>query len=194
MRYVIVDLEATCWPNARNPDDQEIIEIGAVHLAHGWGPDTDEFSRFVRPVRQPVLSDFCRDLTSIQQSDVDRADTFPVVFEDFLNWIGPESFILCSWGDYDVIQFRVDCERHSLTFPEAFASHINLKKEFSRVFGTRARGLKEALAHAGLHFEGRHHRGVDDARNVGRLATMILPQLEQAGLIELNTDESEATS
>ena len=41
----------------------------------------------------------------------------------------------------------------------------------------------EALAKAGLPLIGTHHRGIDDARNIARLAGLVLPQLEGAGVI-----------
>src|SRR6185436_2442801 len=100
MRYVIVDLEATCWENTRNTDRMEIIEIGAVLLLSTLNEPVSEFNRFVRPVVETKLSDFCKRLTSITQSDVDGADTFWTAFHEFLDWIGQEPFVLCSWGAY----------------------------------------------------------------------------------------------
>ncbi|MBX7223570.1 MAG: exonuclease domain-containing protein [Blastocatellia bacterium] len=183
MRYVIIDLEATCWEHTRSSEEMEIIEIGAVHLASAGGPETDEFACFVRPLVHPTLSDFCQKLTSIRPSQVEKAELFPAVLADFLDWIGPEPFVLCSWGDFDLLQLQTDCERHQIPFPQVFERHLNLKKEFARVFGVRSRGLKEALSQAGLHFVGKQHRGIDDARNIARLAVFILPQLEAGGLV-----------
>ena len=62
----IVDLEATCWDDRPqySVDETEIIEIGCV-LATPGGMVLDEFSTFVRPVEEPVLSRFCTRLTSI---------------------------------------------------------------------------------------------------------------------------------
>ncbi len=183
MRYIIVDLEATCWANSRGAGRMEIIEIGAVHLDSANGPSADEFGCFVRPKDEPKLSAFCTELTSITQSDVDGAESFPVVFGEFIEWIGPEPFVLCSWGAYDVSQFRADCLRHSIAFPASFERHINLKQEFARVFGVKSRGMKAALAHVGIELKGTHHRGIDDARNIGKLAELILPRLEEDGLL-----------
>ena len=159
----------------------EIIEIGAVRLVSPTGPTDGEFGRFVRPVAHPQLSDFCTRLTSITQSDVDGAEPFSAVFWEFVNWIGPEPFALCSWGAYDLGQFRLDCARHDIAFPASFERHINLKAEFARVFGVKSCGMKAALAHVRLPLEGTHHRGLDDARNIARLGEMILPRLETAG-------------
>ena len=178
MRYVIVDLEATCWENIRNPDRMEIIEIGAVLLESAHGPVVDTFSQFVRPVVEQQLSDFCTRLTSIVQQDVDNADTFLTVFHEFLAWIGTAPFILCSWGGYDLNQFRTDCRRHNIALPASFGRHVNLKKEFARMFNVKSCGMAKALQHVGIALEGIHHRGIDDARNIAKLAMRILPRLE----------------
>ncbi|HNB53944.1 MAG TPA: 3'-5' exonuclease [Anaerolineales bacterium] len=178
MRYIITDLEATCWENVRAPERMEIIEIGAVALASATDPVTSTFARFVRPIAEPMLSAFCTQLTSITQADVDGAEIFSTVFPEYLAWIGPEPFTLCTWGFYDVNQFRVDCNRHGIAFPETFARHINLKQEFARVFNVRACGMTKALQIAKLPLEGTHHRGADDARNIAKLAGLILPKVE----------------
>jgi len=48
MRYIIVDLEATCWKKGTRPDRMEIIEIGAVMLDSSSGVISDEFAEFVK--------------------------------------------------------------------------------------------------------------------------------------------------
>jgi 3'-5' exoribonuclease 1 len=82
MKYnlVVVDLEATCWPPAdpRGREDMEIIEIGALLVETPSLEPVDEFDSFVRPLRHPTLSDFCKELTSIDQEDIDQAAPFPV--------------------------------------------------------------------------------------------------------------------
>ena len=177
MRYVVVDLEATCWEQGNDPDRMEIIEIGSVLLESASGPVSREFGAFVRPVVSPQLSEFCKRLTSIRQEDVDSADPFPEVFRRFLDWIGPEPFTLCSWGAYDLNQFRKDCRRHGLELPPAFERHVNLKKEHSRLRRVKPMGMSRALAKEGIPLEGTHHRGMDDARNIAKLAQVILPKI-----------------
>jgi len=183
MRYVIVDLEATCWEDVRGSPKMEIIEIGAVLLAGGGGPVAGEFSSFVRPVVEPVLSAFCRKLTSIRQEDVDAAEPFPVVFPRFVEWIGAEPFVLCSWGAYDLNQFRQDCRRHGMALPAAFERHVNLKTQFARLRGIKSCGMAAALRVAGVPLEGTHHRAIDDARNIAKLAVWVLPRLEAEGAV-----------
>lgn len=54
------------------------------------------------------------------------------------------------------------------------ARHINLKKYFWKIFACRALGLKCAVESIGLSWEGKHHRAIDDARNLARLAQLLL--------------------
>ncbi len=190
MRYIVVDLEATCWANVRDRDRMEIIEIGAVELLSASEPYCREFAQFVRPVAEPTLSDFCQQLTTIRQTQIDRAKSFVDVFPAFLNWIGSDPFALCSWGAYDQSQFRVDCERHQLPWPESFDTHINLKKEFAKVYQIKPKGMKEVMAHVGLQLIGTHHRGIDDARNISQLANLVLPVLESTNHNYLSTESS----
>ena len=177
MRFIIIDLEATCWPENQSPERMEIIEIGAVMIPSASAPPASQFSRFIKPIREPLLSDFCQKLTSISQADVDTAPIFPVVFNDLLTWIGEDAYKWCSWGDYDLEQLRIDCRRHQIPFPTSLQQHINLKKDFGSIFQQHRCGMMSALKFLGLKHEGKHHRGLDDAQNIARIANLILPRL-----------------
>ena len=172
--YIIVDLEATCWKKGSSPKRMEIIEIGAVKLDGSAFEKLSEFSSFVKPVQEPILSDFCTELTSITQKDVDSVPAFPEVFKDFLKWIGYEPYYLCSWGGYDLKQFKIDCERNSIPLPDEFNNHINVKKKFCLLKEVRPCGMKRALQLLEIPLEGTHHRGIDDARNIAKIAKQIL--------------------
>ena len=193
MRYAIVDLEATCWEKGGGPDRMEIIEIGAVRLEGAAGPVVGEFGAFVKPTASPMLSDFCRQLTSIHQEDVDLAESFPAVFSRFLAWIGSEPIRICSWGAYDLNQFQRDCERHGIALPGVFDGHINLKRAFSCWKSVKPLGMKGALAMLGLPLAGTHHRGMDDARNIAAIARQLLPWLEQEAMEQEAVEQAEAT-
>ncbi len=183
MRYVIVDLEATCWETGQTPSRMEIIEIGAVMMESSGSPVSREFAAFIKPVASPQLSEFCTRLTSIRQEDIDQAEYFWTVFPQFVNWIGEEPFRLCSWGAYDLNQFRTDCARHNMELPSTFENHINLKKEFSRQKSVKPTGMKSALAMLNIPLEGTHHRGIDDARNIAKIATHLLKQVENDSVL-----------
>ena len=70
---LVVDLEATCWQDKvegtdrrQSVQDMEVIEFGCV-ICNKNGDVLDAKSCFVRPQLHPKLSEFCTELTSIQQ-------------------------------------------------------------------------------------------------------------------------------
>ena len=169
--FLIIDLEATCSKDGSVPRHQmEIIEIGAVMLNRStWNIDS-EFQQFVKPIIHPQLTDFCTELTSITQQDVDAASSFPEVIAQLHTWM--ESFpnyIFCSWGNYDKSQFIKDCKLHQIPYPFT-SEHRNIKQEFSEYLGvSRKFGMAQALQHLDMELQGTHHRGIDDARNIAAI-------------------------
>jgi len=170
-KLLVVDLEATCWARGEHVQERmETIEIGALLVDPGGGTPRREFQCFVRPSRHARLSDFCIQLTSIQQSDVDRAPTFAPAFAAFLEWLGePREVRFASWGDYDRRQLLRDCDAAGIVNPLA-EDTLNLKHICCPMIGMKPGGMAQALARAGLALDGTHHRALDDARNILRLA------------------------
>ena len=169
MKYIILDLEATCWDQKGLKKQNEIIEIGAL-MCDESGKVLSEFSEFVKPTLNPELSPFCTELTSIEQHHVDAAETFPKVIQAFWDWINlEESYLLCSWGLYDKNQFKKDCELHQLN-TEWANQHISLKHQYTEIKNLkRHTGMKGALWMEKIELEGTHHRGIDDARNITKI-------------------------
>lgn len=174
---LVIDLEATCWETV-NPAGQpqsiesmEIIEFGCA-LATRQGDLLDSRSFLVRPTRFPRLSDFCRNLTGITQEMVDQAPAFPEAVAALNDWLGkpPDGFVWCSWGNYDRRHIAEQCRQEGVAATVMDYPHLNLKRIWRRATGQkRKNGLANAMAFHGLDFEGRLHRGVDDARNMVRL-------------------------
>ena len=169
MKYIILDLEATCWKEKSKEQKNEIIEIGAVCI-NDKQEVVSEFNEFVRPIINPALSDFCKELTSISQTDIDKADTFEIVIERFKSWINiHEDYLLCSWGFYDKSQFISDCNIHKLD-TIWLNKHISLKHQHADIkILNRPIGMSGALKMEGIQLLGIHHRGIDDARNISKL-------------------------
>ncbi|MES2516409.1 MAG: 3'-5' exonuclease [Bacteroidota bacterium] len=169
MKYIIVDLEATCWATKDKNNTNEIIEIGAICINSDKETES-EFSEFIKPTLYPVLSDFCTKLTSITQKDIETADTFEKVIERFKAWIPvSEDYLLCSWGFYDKSQFISDCNLHH-TDATWVSKHISLKHQHTDIKKlNRPVGMSGALKMDGIALQGIHHRGIDDARNISKL-------------------------
>lgn len=180
--FLIIDFEATCddrtkaGPSLVPKDEMEIIEIGAVLLDASSLEKVGELGVFVRPVRHPKLTPFCMELTTITQADVDGAPGFRDAVAQVSRLVGDRRVLFCSWGDYDRNQLAQDARFHRIDVPWA-RHHLNLKRHFSETLGLPKKlGMNGALRHVGLSLEGTHHRGIDDARNIARIARRLFTQ------------------
>lgn len=186
---VVLDFEATC-DDTNPPSPQEIIEFPSVLLSAHTLDVVAEFESFVRPTHHPLLTPFCTELTGIQQADVDGAPAFPDVFAAHQAWLLahglplvptaqglPYAFVTC--GDWDLktmlpAQLRaVGSDPHAA--PLAYRRWINVKHPFRAATKQKrgAAGMPHMLAELGLSLEGRHHRGIDDCRNIARIAQAL---------------------
>ena len=175
VNFIIFDLEATCWNGYVPNDTQEIIEIGALCI-NNFGEVEKRFSAFVQPVINPSLSAYCMDLTSIQQEDVNRADGFSLVLDDFLDWIeiDDEDYLLCSWGKFDKNMLINDCQLHEMD-TSWLKNHIDLKDQYRHLKNlNKAIGLQWALGKEDFEFEGTPHRAIDDAYNTAKIFVRYL--------------------
>lgn len=176
-RYIaVVDLECTCSNTNAGDDtvrrsDMETIEIGAVMLRRKDFEPVDTFERFVHPVVHHELTDFCTQLTSITQHDVDAAPLFSEVFWRFTEWLAHwQAAQWGSWGNFDAYQFELDAKRHGIQHESSnLPAHVNVKKFWAQAMCMKRVGLGRAVQTAGLEFQGRAHRGIDDARMIGKL-------------------------
>ncbi|MEP7120676.1 MAG: 3'-5' exonuclease [Byssovorax sp.] len=173
--FLVIDLEATCDEEKRIRDrHMEIIEIGSVLVDAETLLPVAEHQTFVKPVRHPVLTDFCTKLTTITQADVANAPGFPEALASLTRFIDGRDVLFCSWGDYDRRQFEQDAKFHKVSLPFG-EKHLNVKKQFSTALGEETRyGMAGALRRVGLELQGTHHRGIDDARNIARLLPWVL--------------------
>lgn len=170
---LIIDFEATCLDHKDDQFNNEIIEIGAILTTDTWDY-VDEFDMFVKPILNPQLTAFCTILTTIKQSDVDNANDFISVSNSFYRWISKhtnEIPTFCSWGLYDWNQFYKDCKLNDVQFK--FVGYVNLKNEVSKQLVIKKRGVLRMLKHLGLEFEGIHHRGIDDCKNILKICQHV---------------------
>lgn len=183
MPIVVVDVEATCWPDdqpelrQRQKEISEIIEIGAVRLRGPQLALDGEYQAFVKPVTHPELSPFCMQLTTITQADVDGAPEFAEAWGAFCAWLDDdEPVVMASWSAYDHHLFARQAKE--LELPPPPWEHMDVKAEFGRwVFsqdGTRSRfRLSAALERAQVPSGGTAHRAIHDARNTATLLQTI---------------------
>ena len=107
---VVFDLEYTAWDGSQErgwsgPGEvREIVQIGAVRLEHGLGSaETADFSRLIKPVLVPQLSDYFTSLTRITQQRVDSAGVpFAEALTAFVSFAA-EASLLSNGPDGDVV-------------------------------------------------------------------------------------------
>jgi len=156
----------------------ETIEIGAVLLDENY-EYVSEFDQFIKPHNNPILTEYCKDLTSITQNDVDTASPLSVAILQLKEWVGSfEDVIFCSWGYFDKRQLLEECDLHMIDYPFN-ADHINIKEQFSKITGrTRKIGLQKALRILNIPFDGTPHRGIDDSKMIAKVFKIIMQKKE----------------
>ncbi len=91
-RFVMFDLECTTWDGAAargwsGPGEhREVIQVGATLTDERF---TEQFALkvLVKPQINPILSDYCKNLTGITQEDIDQKGIdFPTFLQMFFRW------------------------------------------------------------------------------------------------------------
>ncbi len=180
-QILIVDLEATCWNDRpQSVEVMEIIEFGSAVVSLA-GEVVTGHSQLVRPTNNPRLSQFCQDLTTIDQAMVDSAPSYREAVKLVDNALdGYEFSAWGSWGQYDYNQISIEKARHGVAPAFFDLPHTNLKTAWQRTIGVKKKaGLRGALGRLGLEFEGSQHRALDDVRNIAR----ILPHIDPTQLL-----------
>ena len=187
----ILDFEATCWEKQEqrpNPKVQEIIEFPTLLIDTSNSEIISEFHEYVKPDVHQNLSKFCTDLTGIEQQTVDSGTNLDEVIKRHIEWLrlndlevipgdGGKSFAYVTCGDWDL----KTCLPNQLAYhgrkPHVcFQRWINIKHVFSEMIGQKAGGMVGMLKKLNLKLEGRHHSGIDDCRNIHRIAQQLLKQ------------------
>jgi inhibitor of KinA sporulation pathway (predicted exonuclease) len=186
----ILDFEATCWEDKRFPN--EIIEFPSILLKWEENPLDDiskrkqytiqEISRiqlFVKPAINPIVSDFCNELTGISQKQVDAGIDLKSAIETHLQWIThivpTDQVTIVTHGDWDLkIMLPMDLKNISYEPNEIYNRYTNIKDLFNIIVPERDRkaksnGLIKMLGNLKLKPEGRHHSGIDDCHNIARI-------------------------
>ncbi|KAL8613106.1 hypothetical protein ACOMHN_035047 [Nucella lapillus] len=177
---VIIDYEATCQEK-NDHFVQEIIEFPAVLVEVEQKRIIGMFREFCKPIVNPVLTEFCKQLTGVNQSEVDNASEFPVVLEHFDQWLESwelgtrHKFCVVTDGPWDIHRFLSrQCEISQLPYPPWSRRWINVRKSYGNFYDTGRLNLNNMLENLGLQFDGRPHCGLDDSKNIARIVCHML--------------------
>jgi inhibitor of KinA sporulation pathway (predicted exonuclease) len=173
-QIIVVDVEATCWEGI-TPTEQisEIIEIGICTLDISLGKRLENNCILVRP-EQSKISQFCTELTTLRQEQVDQGIAFQEACAILKKKYLSKERIWASYGDYDRRQFERQCRDRNISYP--FGSrHINVKSLLAIIYALPQEiSMVQALELFKLPLEGIHHRGRDDAWNIAAILAKLI--------------------
>ena len=170
MQFIILDIEATCWNDSFSPYPQETIELGACKLSM-YGKLLSKFSELIIPRNNPILSQYCRNLTGISQKEIDQAKNFNTVMSKFEDWVFEDSDqnYYFAWGSKDKKILADDNVNHR--GDNYWIEEIqDLKKQYNDIKAyNKVLGFDKVLELENIEFEGNKHRALPDAFNLAKV-------------------------
>ncbi|GAB1604417.1 3'-5' exoribonuclease 1-like [Argonauta hians] len=186
---LVIDFEATCTPYNTN-FKHEIIEFPIVLVDVKQRQIVDKFHAYCKPTINPELTKFCTELTGIKQETVNKAEKFPEVMSQALNFLLTKGlitsiknsshrrnkFAIVTDGPWDMGRFLYyQCQYSEVQFPRWARQWINIRRRYESFYDCKkAGGIKGMLEMLGMAFEGQLHCGLDDARNIARIAIRLM--------------------
>ncbi len=171
-KIIILDTEYTSreWALKRNfsgPHEfPEIIQIAAILVDTKTFEELDRFVAFVKPLYNPTLSDFIKELTHITQEQVDGAEDFVTVIKKFKDraW----DIDTYSFGN-DGLTIAENCGLNKMAFPFRIGMFQDAREIF-RASGIPAEQYVSSTINKYFQIEneGTGHNALDDVRNIIR--------------------------
>ncbi len=184
IKYIcVLDFEATCWNDREDRSQMEIIEFPSIlyKLDNYEIRKVEEFHEYVRPTLNPILSDFCKELTGITQEQVDKSDIFKNVFSRHYQWLknrvnNLDDVYILTCGSFDLkTQLRRELKNKNIkSCHEVYKRYINIKNEFEYFYKKKISGMPTMLKYLNLELDGRHHSGIDDCRNISKILERLV--------------------
>ncbi len=184
---LIIDIEATCEDETLAQSKnfpQEIIEFPVLLYDTRQRKVVGVFHSYCRPVKRPELTEFCKDLTHITQTQVDEAVEFPQLLCALNDWLFEQNdlrnkrwAVVCD-NSADMAQFMwKQCQMSSVPMPPWAKVWVNLNvmfRQFYRIPFSQKTSLIAMLKFLGLTFMGSHHSGLFDSLNILRVLQIML--------------------
>lgn len=121
MDFIIFDLEFNQNPFSLQNFDRkcppypfEIIQIGAIKLDMNLNTIAT-FNSYVKPTFYAKIDPFITKLTGISVEQLQKAQPFPAIYEEFTKFIGGTDSVLCTWGMADIKGLFKNVEYHQLS-------------------------------------------------------------------------------
>lgn len=178
MNYIVYDLE---FNQALSKDKNisnitfEIIQIGALKLNENLEV-VSTFNRLVKPTVYLEIHPYIENLTQISTDMVMSHTQFPYVYNEFMNFVGDEEFVVCVWGSGDVKEFMKNIQFHKLKTLNNLKRYIDVQKLMSKYIKT-PKGTKVGLGAAVEFFDISATKEFHDAFNDAYYTAEIFKKL-----------------
>jgi len=180
--YCVIDFETTCWK--KNNIENEIIEFPSMllQLENNEVLTLGIFHKYVKPTIHPELSEYCKKLTGIRQKAINKAKPLVEVIKEHIEWLEfltkfNDEIIFVTCGDFDFqYQLTNELEMKEITMNTIYKKYINIKDDFEKFYGTRAKSMKHMLEFLGLPLIGKHHSGLDDTINIANIMKQMISE------------------
>jgi len=169
--FVIFDTEYTAWEGSwlrgwdRPGEHKEIVQIGALTADSLTLEEKDSFLVLVKPVKNPILSEYLSTLTGITQKAVDEEGLdLQEALTRFRNWVG-EREMYAFGHDGDVIE--KNCQLVGIDSPFVTERFHDVREVFKNA-GTNVDTLSSGTVTRafGKEPERRAHNALSDARTI----------------------------
>ena len=189
MRFVVFDLEANA--DHPRPEDQEIIEIGALLIDSG--EVMDEFASMVAPSPGRALAPLTVELTGLTETLLREAPARVPTLARFLEFCGDLPLVAHNGSTYDFLLLRAELLRAGLPYPlgeqldTLELAHVVFpragKESTAGIDGSdppRSRRLTDLADHYGVGENGGPaHRALPDTRMVWGVMRGLLEDLNR---------------
>lgn len=186
-KIILFDTEMTAWEGSLQRDwsesweFREIIQVSALKVdLKEEAVILEEFDSFIRPQKNPILSDYIKELTGISQENVAGANGFEEVLYRFYEFSEFGNLHCYCWGiDGEII--GENCHLHGIPMPD-FESGFHDLKPFIQNAGidTTAIYSGDLSRHLGLEQNPSLHHALEDTRSL----FISLKHLITAGLVD----------
>jgi 3'-5' exoribonuclease 1 len=178
----VVYFEATCEDSAIPLEPQEIIEFPVLLVNTRTNNIDFEFHRYVKPVVNPQLSQFCMNLTGITQEMVDKSNTIVEVMKEFDEWIDShliqkkKKFMWATFGNWDLtVCLPKNLKAHQIKVPYYFSEWLDLRLIMPNFYGAKQKcSFSKMLEQLGIERIGKTHSGIDDTRTTAKVVQKLI--------------------
>ena len=178
---LILDFEANCIKDGKL-NCQEIIEFPIIPInVQSLDISDNNFHYYIKPTVHTEITDFCTELTGITQDTVNSGIKLEEALEKLEIWMQKNGFneqnsIFVTCGRWDLNScLKNEAIYKNLNYPNYLKRYINIKDIWCQVmFKNKSAGMKGMLDSFNLKLEGRHHSGIDDSKNIAKIAVELL--------------------